>query len=74
MQYFDFEELSRWADAGEQRPQWLGVWVPDAERVFADLRDKGLAIEPPVSRDFGVVMLTVPDPFGHLWGFMRRLP
>ena len=29
--------------------------------------------ETPVTRDFGVRMLTVDDGMGHLWGFMRRV-
>ena len=33
----------------------------------------GTVPQPPVTREFGVQMLTVPDPFGYLWGFMRRV-
>ena len=60
------------ASTEDQRPQWLGVWVKDLDAVFAELQAKGIAQEPPVVREFGVEMLNVADPFGHLWGFMRR--
>ena len=60
------------ASTKDQRPQWLGVWVKDVDAVFAALQAKGVAQESPVAREFGVEMLNVADPFGHLWGFMRR--
>lgn len=58
---------------GDDRPQWLGLWVSDVDTVYADLKEKGVAMDPPVTRDFGVRMLNVPDPFGYLWGFICRV-
>jgi uncharacterized glyoxalase superfamily protein PhnB len=58
---------------GDDRPQWIGVWVDDVDAMYERIKNAGAEAEPPVTRDFGVQMLTVPDPFGYLWGFMRRV-
>lgn len=59
--------------AGDERPQWLGIWVSDVDAMYLQLQDKGITAQAPVTREFGVRMLNVPDPFGYLWGFVRRL-
>lgn len=58
---------------GDGRPQWIGVWVDDVDAMYDLLNAAGVEAEPPVTREFGVQMLSVPDPFGYLWGFIRRL-
>jgi len=58
---------------GDDRPQWVGVWVDDVDAMYEQISAAGVEAEPPVTREFGVQMLTVPDPFGYLWGFMRRV-
>jgi uncharacterized glyoxalase superfamily protein PhnB len=58
---------------GDDRPQWIGVWVDDVDAMYERIKTAGAEAEPPVTREFGVQMLTVPDPFGYLWGFMRRV-
>ena len=55
------------------RPQWIGIWVENVDALYEQLRAGGIDCEPPVTREFGVQMLTVPDPFGYLWGFIRRV-
>ena len=58
---------------GEDRPQWIGVWVDDVDGMYELIKAAGVDAEPPVTREFGVQMLSVPDPFGYLWGFIRRV-
>ena len=58
---------------GDERPQWIGVWVDDVDAMYERIQAAGVAAEPPVTREFGVRMLTVPDPFGYHWGFIRRV-
>jgi PhnB protein len=68
-----------WLDGGGRRevpghPQtWIGVWVDDVDAMYAKVTAAGVAAEPPVDREFGVRMLSVADPLGYLWGFMRRV-
>lgn len=57
----------------DDRPTWIGVWVEDVDAIYAQIQATGLTCEPPVTREFGVQMLTVADPFGYLWGFIRRV-
>ena len=57
---------------GDARPTWIGVWVEDVDQVFQMVTGAGVEVDPPVTRDFGVRMLTVEDPFGYQWVFMRR--
>ena len=58
---------------GDERPQWIGVWVDDVDAMYERIQAAGVVAEPPVTREFGVRMLTVPDPFGYHWGFIRRV-
>ena len=67
-----------WLDGGgkradqDARPTWIGIWVEDIDAVFQCVQSAGVACDPPVQREFGVQMLTVPDEFGYLWGFIKR--
>jgi uncharacterized glyoxalase superfamily protein PhnB len=64
----------RWFDAaGERVPVWTGVWVDDVDAVYGQVRAAGVDCEPPVTRDFGIRMLTVTDPAGYQWGFQQRV-
>lgn len=58
----------------DPRPTWIGIWVDDVEAAYERILKANITCEPPVEREFGVEMITVPDPFGYLWGFMRRIP
>ena len=71
-----------WLDGGGKRhfdehgnhgPVWIGVWVDDVDEMYRRVREAGVDAEEPVTRDFGVRMLTVEDPEGYQWGFMRRV-
>ncbi len=61
----------RWGDLGS----WLGFWVDDVDAAYEYVRgqDPNVDMRPPADRDFGIRMLTVTDPEGHEWGFMRRI-
>ncbi len=67
-----------WLDGGgrreynDDRPNWIGIWVDDVDAVYAQVQAAGVECEPPVTREFGVQMLTVDDGMGHLWGFIKR--
>jgi PhnB protein len=56
----------------DERPIWIGIWVEDVDKVYQQLLANGVQCEAPVTREFGVQMLTVDDGMGHLWGFIRR--
>jgi uncharacterized glyoxalase superfamily protein PhnB len=58
---------------GDRADQWVGVWVDDVDAVYERVRGAGVAVDPPEDKRFGVRMLTVTDPEGYRWGFMRRL-
>ena len=57
----------------DERPNWIGVWVDDVDVVYERIVDAGVECDPPVTREFGVRMLNVPDGMGYLWGFIRRV-
>ena len=57
----------------DDRPIWIGVWVDDVDAIFDKVQSKGVVCDPPVTREFGVRMLSVDDGMGHLWGFIKRV-
>ncbi len=61
----------RWGDLGS----WVGSWVDDVDAVYEYVRgrDPNVDVKPPADSDFGIRMMTVIDPEGHEWGFMRRV-
>jgi len=67
-----------WLDGSGQRqdtdarPHWTGIWVDDVDAMYNHVLAAGVACEAPVDREFGVRMLTVADPTGYLWGFIKR--
>ena len=58
---------------GRRAEPWVGVWVDDVDAVYERLKAAGVAVDPPGDKPYGVRMLSVTDPEGHRWGFMRRL-
>jgi uncharacterized glyoxalase superfamily protein PhnB len=58
---------------GEPASQWIGVWVDDPDAMYARVKDAGVAVDPPQDQSYGVRTLTVKDPEGYSWGFMRRI-
>ncbi len=71
-------ETELWLDGGgrrqdaDERPVWIGIWVDDVDAMYTRVLAADVECEPPVTREFGVRMLTVDDGMGHLWGFIRR--
>jgi uncharacterized glyoxalase superfamily protein PhnB len=63
----------RYRDAGGRAGQWVGVWVDDVDAMYERVTAAGVAADPPEDKPFGVRMLTVADPAGYRWGFVRRL-
>ena len=49
------------------------IWVKDVDAVYQQVLVAGVACDPPVDREFGVRMPTVPDGMGYLWGFVKRI-
>lgn len=64
-----------WLEGGAGRPtaQWVGVWVDDVDAMYARVRAAGVEASPPSDKPYGVRELTVADPDGYQWGFMRRI-
>lgn len=62
-----------WKSRFGDLPCWTGFWVDDVDAMYEQLRAHDVQIDPPVTRDFGIRQLTVTDPEGHQWGFLRRL-
>jgi uncharacterized glyoxalase superfamily protein PhnB len=66
-----------WLDGGAGRSRlpdamWIGVWVDDPDAMLEQVRAAGVDCDPPEDKPYGVRMLTVSDPAGYQWGFMRR--
>jgi uncharacterized glyoxalase superfamily protein PhnB len=70
-----------WLDGGgrryvehEGRPfePWIGVWA-DPDEMHERVKAAGVEVGPPEDKPYGVRMLTVADPAGYQWGFMRRV-
>ena len=58
---------------GQPARGWIGVWVDDPDAMHQRVTEAGIAADPPDDKPYGVRMLTVKDPEGYSWGFMRRL-
>lgn len=54
-------------------PVWIGVWVDDVDAMYAHTQATGAASGPPEDKPYGVRMLTVTDPEGVAWGFIKRI-
>lgn len=57
---------------GEPHAVWVGVWVDDVDAMHRRVSAEGVVVDPPEDKPYGVRMLTVTDPTGYQWGFMRR--
>jgi uncharacterized glyoxalase superfamily protein PhnB len=54
-------------------PTWIGLWVDDVDAMYRRVTRAGLSAERPENKPYGVRMLSVRDPEGVTWGFMKRL-
>lgn len=58
---------------GEPARPWIGVWVDDPDAMREQVDAAGVHAHGPEDKPYGVRMLTVSDPEGNSWGFMRKL-
>lgn len=63
-----------WQERLSGLASWVGFIVDDVDAVSARITETAASVEPPVDREFGVREMTVTDPEGHIWGFIRRTP
>lgn len=65
-----------WQSRFDGLSSWVGFWVDDVDAVYRAIREAApdVKVTAPVERDFGIRMITVTDPEGHQWSFMRRTP
>ena len=62
-----------WRDRTGGLPAWVGFFIDDVDAMYRHVVDMGQTVDPPVDREFGIRQLTVMDPEGHEWGFIRRI-
>lgn len=52
--------------------RWTGVWVDDPDEFFLKLVAKNVDARPPEDEPWGVRLLRVADPEGHIWAVIKR--
>ena len=52
----------------------LAIWVPDVDAVCARLRERGVALNGPIDRPWGMRTANFVDPAGHGWEVGQRVP
>lgn len=57
---------------GKRAAAWIGVLVDDLDAVYERVCAAGVDVDPPEQKPYGVRMLSVEDPEGYTWGFMKR--
>jgi uncharacterized glyoxalase superfamily protein PhnB len=62
-----------WEQQGKRPDQYILVWVDDVDAMYQRVKDAGIEVEPPKDETYDVRSLSVQDPEGYHWGFMRRL-
>lgn len=45
----------------------LSIWVPDVQAVYERLKQRGIAINGPLDRPWGLRTINFTDPAGHSW-------
>lgn len=52
----------------------LTIWVDDADRVCADLKERGVSLlNGPVDRPWGMRTASFTDPDGHIWEVAAKI-
>ena len=51
----------------------LAIWVPDVDAVCARLRERGVALNGPIDRPWGMRTANFVDPAGHGWEVGQRM-
>lgn len=52
--------------------RWTGVWVNDPDEWYRRLRAMGVDAVPPEDEPWGVRLVKVTDPEGHVWALIKR--
>jgi uncharacterized glyoxalase superfamily protein PhnB len=52
--------------------RWTGVWVEDPDAWYERLRSMGVEVSEPINEPWGVRLLRVVDPEGHIWALIQR--
>jgi uncharacterized glyoxalase superfamily protein PhnB len=60
-------------DAYPPRTRWTGVWVEDPDAWYERLRSMGVEVSEPMNEPWGVRLVRVVDPEGHVWALIQRL-
>jgi len=69
--------LERGAYSSEDYPRgtrWTGVWVDDPDEWYRQLIARKVDASPPEDEPWGVRLVRVVDPEGHIWALIRRSP
>ena len=69
--------LERSAYSSEDYPRgtrWTGVWVDDPDEWYRQLIARKVDASPPEDEPWGVRLVRVVDPEGHIWALIRRSP
>ena len=64
---------SYWEQEGKRPDQYIVVWVDDVDAMYQRVKDAGVEVEPPKDQSYDARSLSVQDPGGYNWSFMRRL-
>jgi hypothetical protein len=59
-------------DAYPPDTRWTGVWVDDPDAWYQRLRSMGVDASEPVNEPWGVRLVRVVDPEGHIWALIHR--
>jgi uncharacterized glyoxalase superfamily protein PhnB len=52
--------------------RWTGVWVEDPDAWYERLRSMGVEVSEPINEPWGVRLVRVVDPEGHIWALIHR--
>ena len=52
--------------------RWTGVWVDDPDEWYSRLKGMDVDVKPPEDEPWGVRLVSVRDPEGHVWALIRR--
>jgi uncharacterized glyoxalase superfamily protein PhnB len=61
------------ADAYPRGTRWTGVWVDDADSAYRRLEAMNVEALPPEDEPWGVRLVRVVDPEGHVWALIAPL-
>jgi uncharacterized glyoxalase superfamily protein PhnB len=60
------------ADAYPPRTRWTGVWVNNPDTWYERLRSMNVEVSEPIDEPWGVRLVRVVDPEGHIWALIER--